>query len=33
MPTLNWIGEKAVVNHYQQVPFHLVKYVPELACG
>lgn len=33
MPTLNWIGKEAVVNHYQQVPFHLLKDVPELACG
>jgi DNA modification methylase len=33
MPTLNWIGKEAVVNHHQQVPFHLLKEVPELACG
>jgi adenine-specific DNA-methyltransferase len=33
MPTLNWIGKGAVVNHHQQVPFHLLKDVPELACG
>src|SRR6267142_6895580 len=33
MPTLNWIGKQAVVNHHQQVPFHLLKDVPELACG
>jgi adenine-specific DNA-methyltransferase len=33
MPTLNWIGKEAVVNHHQQVPFHLLKDVPELACG
>jgi len=32
MPTLNWIGKKAVVNHHQQVPFHLLKDVPDLAC-
>ncbi len=32
MPTLNWIGKEAVVNHHQQVPFHLLKDVPELAC-
>jgi len=25
MPTLNWIGKEAVVNHHQQVPFHLLK--------
>ncbi len=33
MPTLNWIGKEAVVNHHQQVPFHLLKDVPGLACG
>ena len=33
MPTLNWIGKEAVVNHHQQVPFHFLKDVPELACG
>ncbi len=33
MPTLNWIGKEAVVNHLQQVPFHLLKDVPELSCG
>ena len=33
MPTLNWIGKEAVVNHHLQVPFHLLKDVPELAYG
>jgi DNA modification methylase len=33
MPTLNWIGKEAVVNHHKQVPFRLLKDVPELACG
>jgi len=33
MPTLNWIGKEAVVNHHLQVPFHLLKDVPELSCG
>src|SRR5205807_6799327 len=33
MPTLNWIGKEAVVNYHHQVPFHLLKDVPELACG
>ncbi|MBI4000420.1 MAG: site-specific DNA-methyltransferase, partial [Nitrospira defluvii] len=33
MPTLNWIGKEAVVNHHRQVPFHLLKDVPDLACG
>jgi hypothetical protein len=31
MPTLNWIGRKAVENHHRQVPFHLLKEVPELS--
>jgi site-specific DNA-methyltransferase (adenine-specific)/adenine-specific DNA-methyltransferase len=33
MPTLNWIGKEAVVNHNLQEPFHLLKDVPDLACG
>jgi len=33
VPTLNWIGKEAVVNHHHQVPFHLLKDVQELACG
>jgi len=33
MPTLNWIGKEAVVGHHQTVPFHLLKDVPEVACG
>jgi adenine-specific DNA-methyltransferase len=33
MPTLNWIGKDAVVNHHLQVPFHLLRDMPELACG
>ncbi|MCX5723758.1 MAG: site-specific DNA-methyltransferase [Nitrospirae bacterium] len=33
MPTLNWIGKEAVVNHHHQVPYHLLKDVPNLACG
>ncbi|MEO6564359.1 MAG: hypothetical protein ABIN99_15165 [Nitrosospira sp.] len=33
MPTFNWIGKEAVVNHHQQVPFHLLKDMPELARG
>ena len=32
MPTLNWIGKEPVVNHHQQVPFRLLKDVPDLAC-
>ena len=33
MPTLNWIGKESVVNHHLEVPFHLLKDVPDLACG
>ena len=33
MPTLNWIGKKAVENHHRQVPFRLLKDVPELSVG
>ena len=33
MPTLNWIGKEAVVNHHHQVPFRLLKDVSDLACG
>jgi adenine-specific DNA-methyltransferase len=33
MPTLDWIGKKAVVNHHREVPFHLLEAVPELSCG
>lgn len=33
MPTLNWIGKEAVVNHHQQVSFRLLKDVPDLAVG
>jgi len=33
MPTLDWIGKAAVVNHHQQVPFHLLKDTPDRACG
>ena len=33
MPTLNWIGKDAVVNHHLEVPFHLLKDVPDFSCG
>ncbi|MFZ4766770.1 MAG: hypothetical protein ACOYMN_17600 [Roseimicrobium sp.] len=33
MPTLNWNGKDAVINHHLEMPFHLLKDVPELACG
>jgi site-specific DNA-methyltransferase (adenine-specific)/adenine-specific DNA-methyltransferase len=33
MPTLDWIGKKAVVNHHHEVPFHLLKCNDELSVG
>jgi adenine-specific DNA-methyltransferase len=33
MPELNWIGKDAVRAHHRDVPFHLLKDVPELGCG
>jgi adenine-specific DNA-methyltransferase len=33
MPVLNWIGKEAVVNHHNQVPYHLLRCNPELSVG
>ncbi len=33
MPTLNWIGKEAVVEHHKQVPFHLLRCNPDLSAG
>jgi adenine-specific DNA-methyltransferase len=33
MPTLNWIGKKAVETHHREVPFRLLEAVPELSCA
>jgi site-specific DNA-methyltransferase (adenine-specific)/adenine-specific DNA-methyltransferase len=33
MPTLNWIGKEAVINHHHEVKFRLLKDVSELGCG
>ncbi|MGD0462793.1 MAG: site-specific DNA-methyltransferase [Tepidisphaeraceae bacterium] len=33
MPTLDWIGKKAVVNHHRQVPYHLLRCDRELSVG
>lgn len=33
MPTLDWIGKKAVLNHHNEVPFHLLQDVPDLSVG
>lgn len=24
MPTLDWIGKRAVLNHHREIPFHLL---------
>lgn len=33
MPTLDWIGKKAVVDHHRHVPFHVLREDPELSVG
>ena len=33
MPSLDWIGKKAVVNPHKQVPFHLLRQNMELSAG
>jgi adenine specific DNA methylase Mod len=33
MPTLDWIGKKAVINHHREVPFHLLKTDEKLSVG
>jgi DNA modification methylase len=33
MPTLDWIGKKAVVNHHKDVPFHLLRCDSDLSVG
>lgn len=33
MPTLDWIGKKAVLNHHNEVPFHLLRCNPDLSVG
>ena len=33
MPTLNWIGKDAVINHHKQVPFRLLKCRADLSVG
>jgi adenine-specific DNA-methyltransferase len=33
MPTLNWIGKDAVVNHHKEVPFRLLKPIDKLSVG
>ncbi|MHC4839718.1 MAG: site-specific DNA-methyltransferase [Planctomycetota bacterium] len=33
MPSLEWIGKKAVVNHHREVPYHVLQCDPELSVG
>jgi len=33
MPTLDWIGKQAVINHHKTIPFHLLKVNPDLSVG
>lgn len=33
MPSLDWIGKRAVINHHNQAPFHLLKEEPEFSVG
>ena len=33
MPTLDWIGKKAVLNHHKEVPYHLLKCDKKLSVG
>jgi hypothetical protein len=33
MPTLDWIGKKAVLNHHKEVPYRLLKCDRELSFG
>lgn len=33
MPSLDWIGKKAVVTHHRQVPYHLLRCDNSLSCG
>jgi len=33
MPTLDWIGKQAVLNHHKEVPYHLLKCDPKRSVG
>lgn len=33
MPTLDWIGKRAVLNHHREIPFHLLKQNAGLSAG
>ena len=33
MPTLNWIGREAVINHHNEIPYRLLRCNGELSVG
>jgi len=33
MPTLNWIGREAVINHHNEVPYRLLRSNGDLSAG
>ena len=33
MPSLNWVGKEAVINHDKEVPFKLLKKVKSISVG
>ena len=33
MPTLNWIGKEAIINHHDEVPIHTLTHNPDLSLG
>lgn len=33
MPTLNWIGKEAVINHHDEVPIHTLTHDPDRSFG
>ncbi len=33
MPTLDWIGKKAVINHHREVPYRLLRCENSLSTG
>ena len=33
MPTLNWIGKEAVINHHDEVPIHTLTHAPDRSLG
>jgi adenine specific DNA methylase Mod len=33
MPTLDWIGKKAVINHHRKVPYRLLNWEQKLSAG